>query len=95
VLPVGLALFARAAPRQIAGLIIGVYYTHLWAGNQLVGILGTQYEKMDPVQFWLLHAGLVGFAGAVFVVVRLVFGGIFRGAPDEEELVAADAARTP
>jgi POT family proton-dependent oligopeptide transporter len=95
VLPVGLALFARAAPRQIAGLVIGVYYTHLWAGNQLVGWLGTQYEKMAPVQFWLLHAALVGGAGIVFVVIKLAFGRLLAGEPAEPDIVAADAAETP
>jgi POT family proton-dependent oligopeptide transporter len=98
VLPVGLALFARAAPRQIAGLVIGVYYTHLWAGNQLVGWLGTQYEKMDPVQFWLLHAGLVAAAGVVFVLIKLFLGRVLAGAPEEPDVVTvarADAGETP
>lgn len=98
VLPVGLALFARAAPRQIAGLVIGVYYTHLWAGNQLVGILGAQYEKMDPVQFWLLHAGLVGGSGAVFVVIWLFASRVLAGTPSEPDVVTvarADAGETP
>jgi POT family proton-dependent oligopeptide transporter len=95
VLPVGLALFARAAPRQFAGAVIGVYYLHLWAGNQLVGYLGTRYETMAPVQFWLLHAGLVATSGVVMVLVRLMFGGLLRGAPAEPDVVTADAGRTP
>jgi POT family proton-dependent oligopeptide transporter len=96
VLPVGLALFARASPRQIAGLMIGVYYTHLWAGNQLVGVLGTLFEKMPAVQFWLMHAGLVGAAGVILIVVRLLFGHILlAGDITEEDVVAADAVKAP
>ncbi|THD80696.1 MAG: MFS transporter [Phenylobacterium sp.] len=98
VLPVGLALFSRAAPKQIAGLVIGVYYLHLWAGNNLVGYLGTLYEKMTPVQFWLLHAALVGGAGVAFVVIRLLFGRLLLGDavdPDMTTVALADAQKTP
>jgi POT family proton-dependent oligopeptide transporter len=95
VLPVGLALFARAAPPSLAGMIVGVYYIHLWAGNQLVGWLGARYETTPPVQFWLLHAALVGAAGVIFVVVRLLFGGLLRGAPAEPDMVAAEVAEAP
>lgn len=98
VLPVGLALFARAAPRQIAGMMIGVYYVHLWAGNQLVGLLGTKYESMDPVQFWLLHAALVAGAGVVFLVIKLFAGHILEGGasePDMTTVALADAQETP
>jgi POT family proton-dependent oligopeptide transporter len=33
VLPVGLALFARSAPKAIAGTVVGIYYLHLFAGT--------------------------------------------------------------
>ena len=38
--PVGLALYSRAAPRSIAGLMIGVFYLHLFLANMAVGRLG-------------------------------------------------------
>jgi dipeptide/tripeptide permease len=37
VMPVGLALFSRAAPGRLAGLMIGCYYLYLFAGNTLTG----------------------------------------------------------
>ena len=95
VLPVGLAFYARAAPAAVAGSIVGLYYLHLWAGNTLVGWLGGLLDKMPTSQFWLLHAALVATAGVVFLVVRLVFGGLLRGEPAKPDFVAADAGKTP
>src|SRR5579859_717450 len=95
VLPVGLALYSRAAPRAIAGFIVGLYYLHLWAGNTLVGMLGALLEKMSPEKFWLVHVVLVASAGAVFVVVRLIFGRLLRGEAVQPDYVAADAGETP
>jgi POT family proton-dependent oligopeptide transporter len=95
VLPVGLALYTRAAPRTMAGFIVGLYYLHLWAGNTLVGILGGMLEKMPAVQFWLMHAILVGSAGVVFVIVRLLFGKLLLGEPARPDFVAADAGEIP
>lgn len=95
VLPVGLALYARSAPKAMAGFIVGLYYLHLWGGNTLVGLLGGLLEKMPAAQFWLLHAALVATAGVVFFVVRLVFGRLLLGVPAQPDFVAADAGRTP
>lgn len=72
-LPVSLALYARAAPAAMGGTIIGVYYLHLFAGNQVVGILGTLLEKMPASQFWLMHAGIAAGAGVVFLIVGRFF----------------------
>ena len=72
-LPVSLALYARAAPVAITGTIIGVYYLHLFAGNQTVGILGTFLERMSATNFWLMHAAIAGGAALVFLVVGRFF----------------------
>lgn len=98
VLPVGLALYARSAPKAVAGSVVGLYYLHLFAGNFFVGWLGGFLEKMPAAQFWLIHAALVGGAGAVFFVVKLLFGHVLigdSGAPDEEDVALADAAKAP
>lgn len=72
-LPVSLALYARAAPAAMGGTIIGIYYLHLFAGNQVVGILGTLLEKMPASQFWLMHAAIAAGAGLVFLIVGRFF----------------------
>ena len=63
ILPVGLALYSRAAPRRLEGLVIGVYYLHLFIGNTFVGWLAGFLETMPGRQFWALHAGLVALRG--------------------------------
>jgi POT family proton-dependent oligopeptide transporter len=74
VFPVGLALYARASPKAIAGTMIGVYYLHLFMGNNLVGWLGGLLERMPGTQFWLLHAALVGAAAILMLAAWRLFG---------------------
>ena len=74
VYPVGIALYSRCAPRAIGGTIIAVYYLHLFASNVLVGRLGGLLETMAPVNFWLMHAALVGIAALILLVVRSFAG---------------------
>jgi len=69
IMPVSLALYARAAPRALAATIIGIFYLHLFAANNTVGWLGGFLERMPATQFWMLHAALAGGAGVVFLVV--------------------------
>lgn len=82
VFPIGIALYSRAAPRAIAGTMIGVYYLHLFACNMLVGWLGGLLEKMPGANFWLLHAGLVAIGAAGLLAIRSFAGRIL--APTDE-----------
>jgi len=90
VFPVGLALFSRAAPKAVGGVMIGVYYLNLFASNMVVGWLGTLYERMTPAAFWLLHAGLVAVGGGLLLVAALVFRRIL--APKADPELATDDA---
>lgn len=72
-LPVSLSLYSRAAPPAMGATIIGIYYLHLFAGNQTVGILGTFLERMPATQFWLMHAAIAGGAAMVFLIVGRFF----------------------
>jgi proton-dependent oligopeptide transporter, POT family len=74
VFPVGLALYARASPKAVAGTMIGVYYLHLFMGNNLVGWLGGLVERMPGTEFWLLHAALVGGAAVAMLGAARLFG---------------------
>ncbi len=74
VLAVGLALYSRVAPRQIVGLVIGIYYLHLFIANTFVGWLGGFMDIMSNRDFWALHALLVAAAGVLLLVARAMFG---------------------
>jgi len=74
VFPVSLALYARVAPAALSATIIGIFYLHLFAANNLVGWIGSLSEKMPATQFWLLHAGLCGTAGIIFLIAGRLFG---------------------
>jgi POT family proton-dependent oligopeptide transporter len=81
IFPVGLALFSRAAPKSLGGMMIGVFYMHLFLGNMLVGWLGGLLERMPGTQFWLLHAAIVGGAALILLAIRGVAGRVL--APGE------------
>lgn len=74
ILPVGLALYTRAAPKQITGAMVGIYYLHLFAGNLFTGWLAGQLEKMSATSFWIMHAGLMVGSAVVLLLVRGVAG---------------------
>ena len=85
VFPVGLALYSRASPRAVGGLMIGVYYVHLFACNMLVGKLGGYLSTMEAGRFWMMHAILVA-AGAVGLLVVRSFAGRILAPSDEDPL---------
>jgi proton-dependent oligopeptide transporter, POT family len=74
VFPVSLALYSRAAPRAVAGTVIGVYYLFLFLANILVGIVGGWLDIMPAGQFWSIHIAAILGAAAVFLGIKLVFG---------------------
>jgi POT family proton-dependent oligopeptide transporter len=77
VLPVGLALYSRAAPKGLGGTMLGVYYWHLFIANTfLVGVLGGFYKSIPDTQFWMLHVYLMVGAAVVLIAVKLLFGSL-------------------
>jgi len=67
---VGLALYSRAAPKGLGGIMIAVYYLHLFLGNLLTGYLGGLLGTMSDVRFWLMHVGIMAASAAILLVVR-------------------------
>ena len=74
VFPVGMALYARACPKSIVGTMMGIYLLHLFLANNLVGWLGGLLERWSGLQFWLLHAGLVGAASVLMLIAARLAG---------------------
>lgn len=95
ILPVGLALYSRAAPRQLAGLMIGVYYLHLFLGNSFVGWLAGLLEEMPGTQFWGLHAVLVASAGVLLLTIKFIFGRMLLPDDDGDDAGTQKAGAQP
>ncbi len=76
VYPVGMALYSRCAPKGLGSTMIAVYFLHIFASNVLVGRLGALLGTMSGPSFWLLHAGLIGGAALVLLLVRSLAGRI-------------------
>lgn len=87
VLPVGLALYSRAAPKGTASIFIGIYYLHFFLGNFFVGWVGGLLGTMSAASFWGLHVALILGSAAILIVVRIFAGQIL--APAYEHVEAA------
>jgi POT family proton-dependent oligopeptide transporter len=72
--PTLLALVSRAAPAKINATMMGICFLVLFVANNLIGWIGTFYEKMTPVTFWAMHAAIAA-AGGILV---LLFGPLLR-----------------
>jgi POT family proton-dependent oligopeptide transporter len=70
VAPIAVALYSRAAPKAITGLMIGVYYIHLFFANMLVGKLGGFLDNMSGASFWILHASLMATSAMILIAMR-------------------------
>ena len=74
VLPVGVALYSRAAPKGLNATMMAVCYLDLSIATVLVGYLGGLLGTMSDVRFWALHAGLIAFSALLLIMARMCFG---------------------
>jgi POT family proton-dependent oligopeptide transporter len=65
ILPVGLGLFARLAPRRFGATTIAAWFLAACAGNLLSGVVGTLWEHMQPDTFFLFTAGIAAVSFAL------------------------------
>ena len=75
-LPVGLALYSRAAPKGFGGMMIAIYYLHLLIGNMVTGRIGALLGTMPDPKFWLLHVAAMALSVVLLLAVRFAFGKI-------------------
>jgi POT family proton-dependent oligopeptide transporter len=97
ILPVGLALYSRVAPARFEGLMLGMFYLHLFLGNTFVGWLAGFLETIPGREFWGLHAVLVAAAGVLLLSAKFLFGRLLtpQAAPEDglQQGEAVPAAR--
>src|SRR5260370_14023684 len=86
VFPVSLALYARVAPTALSATIIGIFYLHLFAANNLVGWIGGFLEKISATPFLVCPPWLC-------VVPRIYF--LISSAPFCHLLAPGDAENKP
>ena len=83
--PITTALYSRAAPRSVNATMMGVNYLSVFLGSVISGRLGGLYEKLDPAQFWTLHAAIVCAGGGVILLIgarlRLLLGAVEQQVP--------------
>jgi len=68
--PTLLALVSRAAPRKVNSTLMGTVFLSVFIGNIVIGWIGGFYERMEPAQFWMIHAA-IGFTGTILSIILL------------------------
>lgn len=71
ILPVGLGLFATLAPGGYGSTTIAAWFLASFAGNLLSGVIGTWWESMTPVLFFLSMAGISLLACVLLLAIEL------------------------
>jgi proton-dependent oligopeptide transporter, POT family len=69
ILPVGLGLFGRLAPRGYAATTIAVWFAAMFFGNFAAGAVGTLWSTLSHDQFFLLTAGLAAASGTLLLLL--------------------------
>ncbi len=63
------ALFSRLAPTSVNATMLGVNATSVTFGSFISGRIGGFYEQMPALQFWAMHAAIVGAGGVLMLLV--------------------------
>jgi POT family proton-dependent oligopeptide transporter len=74
--PPFLALVSRAAPPKINATMMGGAFLVLFVANNLIGWIGTFYERLGPLAFWSLHAAIGATGGVLALAFSRTFGRI-------------------
>ena len=70
ILPTGLALFGRIAPRTLAATVMAFWFLGSFAGNLFAGGLGTLWNRLHEVAFFSLTAAVAAAAGALLLAME-------------------------
>jgi POT family proton-dependent oligopeptide transporter len=67
--PTLLALVSRAAPAKVNATLMGCTFLTLFVANNLIGWIGSFYERMTPSEFWTLHAAIAATGGILVMLL--------------------------
>ena len=65
ILPTGLGLFARLAPKGLGATTVAAWYLATFAGSLTAGLVGTGWSRMGHGSFFLVLAGLATVAAVL------------------------------
>ncbi|WP_445191570.1 peptide MFS transporter [Sphingomonas sp. Tas61C01] len=69
ILPTGLGLFARLAPKGLGATTVAAWYLAIFAGSLFAGLVGTLWSRMSHPLYFLLLAGIAALAA---LLLRLI-----------------------
>lgn len=75
--PTLLALVSREAPPRLKGTLMGTVFLSLFVSNFVIGWLGTLFERMTPLQFWQMQAGIAATGGVLIFALRRPLARVF------------------
>lgn len=64
--PTTLSLVSRVAPPAVVATMVGGAFISPFIAHLAAGIIGIQFERMDPASFWAMD-GAIGLAGGVLL----------------------------
>ena len=70
ILPVGLGLFARMAPKGLGATVIAAWFLASFGGNLLSGVVGRQMGALGPVGFFVLLGAITGAAAVALMALQ-------------------------
>jgi POT family proton-dependent oligopeptide transporter len=70
--PVGLSLFSKAAPAQLASLMMGVNFLSNFAGNYMAGYLGSFWTGMGKARYFAMISVITGVTAIAIAMLNRV-----------------------
>jgi POT family proton-dependent oligopeptide transporter len=93
--PVGLSLYAKAAPPQLASSMMAVFLATSFPGNLLAGYIGSYWDGMDKTQFFLMIAAIIGAATPVILLFNAPMHRLLKKEPEPSMVVPEAPYQTP
>ncbi len=69
ILPVGLGLFARLAPRRMGATVIAAWFLASFAGNLLAGVVGRSWQFLGSTLFFAVLAMIAAAAALALIAI--------------------------